>query len=133
MSLHFKNFIITYLPQLIERAIAHLAHPAKPALDIGKKIHLFCSLLVSLYVVINSILPFMKNVGVSLLSRVHNKRREEEYLTFITNALYKVCAVNHWVLLFCINTFRVTKIKDLITCCELCTIQCQIFVVQNIC
>ena len=50
---------------------------------------------------------------VCLLSRVHNKRREEEYPTLIiipcTNALCKVCAVNHRVLLFCINTFRVTK------------------------
>ena len=43
---------------------------------IGNEIHLFYSLLVSLYVVISSILPFMKNVGVSLLSRIHNRKRK---------------------------------------------------------
>ena len=47
-----------------------------------------------------------------ILSRIHNKRREGEYPTLTTpctNALHKICAINHWILLFCINTFRVTK------------------------
>ena len=51
-------------------------------------------------------------MGRLLISRVHNKRREGEYLTLTvlcTNALCKVRAVNHWVLSFCINTFSATK------------------------
>ena len=48
----------------------------------------------------------------SVQSRVHNKRRKGRYSTLIkpcTNALRKVCAVNHQVLSSYINTFRVTK------------------------
>ena len=88
-----------------------MAHPAKPALDIGNKIYLFYSLLVSLYVAL-IVFCYLWKMWVCLLSRVHNKRTEEEYSTLIipcTNALRKVCAVNHRVLLFCNNTFRVTK------------------------
>ena len=47
-----------------------------------------------------------------MVTRVHNERKEGEYPNLTipsTNALHKVCAVNHPVLSFCINTFRVTK------------------------
>ena len=49
-----------------------------------------------------------------IVARVHDKRKDGEYLTLTisrTNALRKVHAINHQVLSFCVNTFRV--IKDL--------------------
>ena len=54
----------------------------------------------------------MQKFRDQILSRVHNKRREEEYPTLTipcTNALCKVPSVNHQVLLFCINTLREAK------------------------
>ena len=49
---------------------------------------------------------------LSMVSKVHNKRKEGEYSTltiYCTNALRKVHMVNHQVFLFCINTFRITE------------------------
>ena len=51
-------------------------------------------------------------IVLSVTARVHNKGKQREYpiLTIpCTNALRKVRTVNHRVLSFCINTFRVTK------------------------
>ena len=51
-------------------------------------------------------------IVLSVTARVHNKEKEREYPILIipcTNALHKVCTVNHRVLLFCINTFRATE------------------------
>ena len=48
----------------------------------------------------------------AITSGVHNKRSVGEYPTLTipcTNALHKIRSVNHQVLSFCINTFRVTK------------------------
>ena len=52
------------------------------------------------------------HIAIYIIARLHNKRREEEYPTLTipcTNILHKVHAVNHWILSFCINTFRVTE------------------------
>ena len=47
-----------------------------------------------------------------IVARVHVKRKDRQYLTLTisrTNALRKVHTINHRVLSFCANTFRVTK------------------------
>ena len=54
---------------------------------IGNEIHLFCSLSVPLYIVINSILLFMKYVGVSLLINTckHAKETRVKLYTHLIN------------------------------------------------
>ena len=80
------------------------------------------------------IVTYVCSCSYEFTAKVHNKTREGEYLTLTipcTNGLCKVCAVNHQILSFCINTFRVPK--DLIGVNSIVVLHIQISILYCSC